>query len=76
MKRVQLAVARELLRALDEAAKWLGKTLSGFLRMALRRALIRGREQGLEQQQRLGYERRPLKPEEFDVWETQQVWPH
>jgi hypothetical protein len=33
------------------------------------------REEHLERKHRIGYERRPVKPEEFDVWEGEQVWP-
>ncbi len=65
----------ELVEAVDEAAKRLGTTRSGFVRKALRQALTRLRQRELEQQHRAGYERRPVKPKEFDVWEREQVWP-
>ena len=50
-------------------------TRSGFARKALRKALAELRRRDLEQRHRVGYERYPVKPEEFDVWELQQVWP-
>lgn len=75
MKTVQMTLDEELLEAVDEAAKELGTTRSAFARKALRQALARLREQELEQQHRAGYERRPVKPEEFDLWEREQVWP-
>ncbi len=76
MKTVQMTLDEELLEAVDEAAKELGTTRSGFARKALRQALARLRERELEEQHRAGYERHPVKPEEFDVWEGEQVWPN
>jgi metal-responsive CopG/Arc/MetJ family transcriptional regulator len=65
----------DLVEAVDQAAKQLGTTRSAFTRDALRRALARLREERLEQKHRLGYERRPVRPGEFDRWEDEQVWP-
>ncbi len=75
MKTVQMTLDEELVHAVDEAANRLGTTRSGFARKALRQALARLRERELEKKHRAGYERRPVKPEEFDVWEREQVWP-
>lgn len=75
MKTVQMTLDEELVQAVDKAAKRLGTTRSGFAREALRQALTQLRERELEQQHRTGYERRPVKPEEFSVWEREQVWP-
>lgn len=75
MKTVQMTLDEELVEAVDEAAKRLGTTRSGFARDALREAVARLREQQLEKEHRKGYERRPVKPGEFDLWESEQVWP-
>ena len=75
MKTVQMTLDEELVDAVDKAADRLGTTRSGFTRKALRQALARLRERELEQRHRAGYEKRPVKPEEFDLWEREQVWP-
>jgi hypothetical protein len=75
MKSVHLTLNDELVDAVDRAARRLGMTRSGFARKALRKALAELRRRDLEQRHRVGYERYPVKPEEFDVWELQQVWP-
>jgi metal-responsive CopG/Arc/MetJ family transcriptional regulator len=75
MKTVQMTLDEDLVEAVDKAARRLGTTRSGFTRDALRQALARLREEQLERKHRTGYERRPVKPEEFDVWESEQVWP-
>ncbi len=75
MKTVQMTLDEELVGAVDKAAKRLGTTRSGFTRDALRQALARLHERQLERKHGIGYERRPVKPEEFDVWESEQVWP-
>ncbi len=75
MKTVQMTLDEELVQAVDEAAKRLGTTRSGFARKALRLALTRLRERELEEQHHAGYQRHPVKPQEFDVWEGEQVWP-
>ncbi len=73
MKTVQMTLDEGLVEAVDEGARRLGTTRSGFVRKGLRQALTRLRERELEQQHRAGYQRRPVKPEEFDVWEREQV---
>ena len=75
MKSVHLTLDDELVEAVDRAARRRGETRSGFARRALRKALADLRDGGPEQRHRDGYERHPVKPEEFDVWEREQVWP-
>jgi metal-responsive CopG/Arc/MetJ family transcriptional regulator len=70
-----MTLDEDLVEAVDEAAKRLGTSRSAFARDALREALARLREEQLEQKHRRGYERRPVKPGEFDAWESEQVWP-
>jgi len=75
VKTVQMTLEEDLVEAVDEAAKRLGTSRSGFARDALREALARLRKGELEEKHRRGYERRPVKPGEFDAWESEQVWP-
>jgi metal-responsive CopG/Arc/MetJ family transcriptional regulator len=70
-----MTLDEELVEAVDRAAKRLGTSRSAFAREALRRALARLKEEHLERKHRAGYERHPVKPEEFGVWESEQVWP-
>ena len=75
MKTVQMTLDDELVEAVDKAAKRLGTSRSAFARKALRQALTRLRAQELERKHRLGYERHPVKPDEFGLWEPEQIWP-
>ena len=76
VKTVQMTLDEDLVEAVDEAAKRLRTSRSAFTRDALRGALARLREAQLERKHRRGYERRPVKPGEFDSWESEQVWPN
>ncbi len=73
-KTVQLTVDAELLEQVDKAATRLGQSRAAFAREALRVALASFRERELEERHRRGYERFPVEPGEFDVWEPEQVW--
>jgi len=64
-----------LVTHVDRAAARLGLTRSAFTRRALREALERLRLQALEQRQRDGYRRKPVRRGEFDLWESEQAWP-
>ena len=75
MKTVQMTLDEELVREVDGVVKRLGTTRSAFTRQALRRALESIRVEALEERQRRGYERHPVKTGEFDDWEPEQVWP-
>lgn len=74
MRTVQMTLDEELLASVDEAAKKLKTTRSGFTRRALREALDRLTIRELEQKHRRGYERKPVRKGEFGVWEEEQVW--
>jgi metal-responsive CopG/Arc/MetJ family transcriptional regulator len=75
MKTVQMTLDEELVTRVDRAAQKLGTSRSGFTREALRAALERIAILELERKHRRGYETRPVKPDEFDVWPDEQVWP-
>lgn len=74
MRTVQMTLDEELLASVDEAAKKLNTTRSGFTRKALREALDRLTIRELEEKHKRGYERRPVHKGEFDVWEKEQEW--
>lgn len=74
MKTIQMTIDDNLLIQVDGAIARLGATRSAFIRAALRQALARYEIEQLERQHRDGYERRPVEPGEFDIWESEQVW--
>ncbi len=75
MRTVQMTLEEDLVRAVDTAARKLGTSRSAFARKALREALAREREKALEERHRAGYARKPVRRDEFGVWESQQAWP-
>lgn len=74
MKTVQMTLDEDLVKAVDRVSKQLNTTRSAFTRQALRDALDRYCVEQLEQKHRRGYERHPVKPDEFSVWESEQAW--
>jgi metal-responsive CopG/Arc/MetJ family transcriptional regulator len=74
MKTVQMTLDDDLVKAVDRAAKELGTSRSSFTRKALRSALEQLRMAALERKHRAGYERKPVKRGEFDVWSNEQTW--
>jgi metal-responsive CopG/Arc/MetJ family transcriptional regulator len=74
MKTVQMTLEEDLVSAVDQLVLQLKTTRSAFTRDALRDALVKYHEKELEQKHRLGYQRLPIQPGEFDVWQTEQVW--
>ncbi len=74
MKTIQMTLDEELLNAVDQAVKRLNTNRSEFTRQALKQALECLQTESLERQHRQGYEKYPVKPGEFDVWEAEQHW--
>lgn len=74
MKTVQMTLDEDLVTAVDRVVRRLGTSRSAFTREALRDALSRVRVRSLEQKQRDGYARKPVRRGEFDVWEREQSW--
>lgn len=70
-----MTLDQSLVEAVDGAAQGLGTTRSAFTRKALTDALERLRIEALEKRHRRGYERHPVRPDEFGDWETEQAWP-
>lgn len=75
MRTVQLTLDRALVEAVDGAARRLGTTRSAFTRRALAHALERLWVESLEERHRRGYERHPVRLDEFGSWDLQQAWP-
>ena len=74
MKTIQMTLDKNLIASVDKVAKRLGTTRSAFTRQALKSALREIRINELERKHRRGYKRKPVKPEEFEDWEPEQVW--
>jgi metal-responsive CopG/Arc/MetJ family transcriptional regulator len=74
MKTVQMTLDEGLVAAVDRVVRRLGTSRSAFAREALREALRRVRVRSLEQKQRDGYARKPVRRGEFDAWEREQTW--
>jgi metal-responsive CopG/Arc/MetJ family transcriptional regulator len=74
MRTVQMTLDDKLVESVDEVIKELKTTRSAFTRDALREALRRFHVDRLEQQHRRGYGARPVKKEEFSIWEKEQEW--
>ena len=70
-----MTLDRALVEAVDRAARSLGTTWSAFTRKALTDALERLRNEAFEKRHRRGYERDPVRPDEFSGWEQEQAWP-
>jgi metal-responsive CopG/Arc/MetJ family transcriptional regulator len=74
MKTIQMTIDEPLLTAVDKLIADLNTTRSAFIRDALILALQRYKVAQLEQKHAEGYARHPVKPNEFDAWETEQAW--
>jgi len=74
MKTVQMTLDENLIKSVDKIVKETGTTRSAFTRDALRQALKNYRIRLLEEKHRKGYERSPVRPGEFSVWEDEQEW--
>ena len=74
MRTIQMTLDDDLVRAVDRVSKQLRTNRSAFTRKALRDALARYNLEQMERKHRQGYERKPVGPDEFSVWETEQAW--
>ena len=74
MKTVQMTLDDALVQEVDQVVKKLGTTRSAFTREALRAALALVARAEMERRHRAGYTRQPVQPDEFSVWEDEQVW--
>ena len=74
MKTIQMTIDEQLLTEVDSAVRDLETSRSAFLRDALQQALKQLRISAMERQQIAGYKRQPTEPDEFDVWQNEQLW--
>ncbi len=74
MRTVQMTLEERLVTEVDRVARRLGTTRSAFTRGALRDALRRLRVRELERKHRDGYRSKPVRKDEFKVWEGEQAW--
>jgi metal-responsive CopG/Arc/MetJ family transcriptional regulator len=74
MTTIQMTLEEDLLKEIDRTVKKLKTTRSALIRDSIRKHLKSLKVSELEERQRLGYARRPVKPGEFDVWEREQSW--
>jgi metal-responsive CopG/Arc/MetJ family transcriptional regulator len=74
METIELTIDESLLAEVDQAIRRLSMTRADFARIALELALRNQKTIALEQQHAQGYADNPVKPAEFDDWESEQVW--
>ncbi len=74
MQTIELTVEEPLLAAVDRASRDLAMTRADFARLAFELALRNQNILALEQQHAQGYAKNPPQTEEFEEWETEQVW--
>ncbi len=74
METIQLTVDESLLAEVDRATRSLAMSRTAFVRVALELALRNQKTIALEQQHAQGYARHPVKADEFEEWESEQVW--
>ena len=69
-----MEIEEALLEEVERVTKTLGTTRSEFICNALRLVLRRQTIAALENQHQAGYAKHPVAKDEFDGWETEQVW--
>jgi metal-responsive CopG/Arc/MetJ family transcriptional regulator len=74
METIELTIDESLLAEVDRVTRRLAMTRADFARIALELALRNQKTIAREQQHAQGYARNPVKPDEFDDWELEQVW--
>lgn len=70
MMTIEVALEEPLVTKLDNAASTLAVTRADLIRDAVEAMLRRIEIKVLEEQHRRGYERFPVTPEEFGIWEA------
>ena len=74
MKTIQMTIDEPLLAEVDQVIQSLNTTRSAFIREALQLALKQQKIRRLEQQHESGYQKYPVEPGEFDIWQDEQIW--
>jgi metal-responsive CopG/Arc/MetJ family transcriptional regulator len=74
MSTLEVTLDPDLLARVDQATQALGISRESFIQQALEQSLRQLAIVELEQKHRAGYERHPVKPDEFESWEAEQAW--
>jgi metal-responsive CopG/Arc/MetJ family transcriptional regulator len=74
MKTIQITIEEDLLQRVDLVTQMYGLARSQFIRKALEDTLRQLTIEELERKQAEGYLRQPATPNEFDVWDPEQIW--
>jgi metal-responsive CopG/Arc/MetJ family transcriptional regulator len=74
MRTVQMTIDQQLLEQVDEVVEATDTNRSAFIREALELALKKHRIRLLEKQDAEGYARIPARPEDGEIWLTEQAW--
>lgn len=74
MKVIQMTLDEDLIKEVDKTVKKLGTTRSAFTRQALKESLVHLKQLELEEKHKKGYLKKPIKKDEFNDWENEQVW--
>ena len=69
-----MTLEEDLVAAGDRVGRRRKTTRAAVARDALREALTKHRMQEMEEKHRQGYQRHPVKPGEFDLWQGEQQW--
>ncbi len=75
METIQVVLDTPLLRAADRAARKMKRNRSALIREALQEHLQRLEVRTQEEQDRLGYQRKPDTTPKIPNWEAEIVWP-
>jgi metal-responsive CopG/Arc/MetJ family transcriptional regulator len=75
MKTVQIVLDETLLERADRLARKQGVNRSMLVREALSDYISRTKTRELEDRDRRGYQRQPVTPGEFDIWDGVAAWP-
>lgn len=74
METIELTIDESLLSEVDRVTRQLSLTRADFARIALELAVRNQKTIALEQQHAQGYARYPVKSDEVDEWQSEQVW--
>jgi len=71
---IQMTLEEKLLKQVDGTVKRLHTTRSALIRDSIRHYLKTLELRRLEAKDREAYRKKPVKPGEFDIWESEQSW--
>jgi metal-responsive CopG/Arc/MetJ family transcriptional regulator len=74
MTTIQMTLDKKLLNEVDATVRRMRTTRSALIRDSIRHYLKTLHVRQLEVQDRQAYTKKPVKPGEFDIWESEQAW--